>query len=87
MRINATADTDGRPNELARATGFSDPGDMADAITGLKYRTGLKTGLTRYGLTDTDLHRLVSASLVPNLKNNPVPITEAMLYDLYASLR
>lgn len=87
MRINATADTDGRLNELARATGFSDPGNMADAIAELKYRTGLKTGLTRYGLTDTDLHRLVSASLVPNLKNNPVPITAAMLYDLYASLR
>ena len=87
MRINATADTDGRLNELVRATGFSDPGNMADAIAELKYRTGLKTGLTRYGLTDTDLHRLVSASLVPNLKNNPVPITAAMLYDLYASLR
>ena len=61
--------------------------DMADVIAELTYPTGLNTALTPYGLTDTDLHRLVSASLVPNLKNNPVPIPAAMLYDLYASLR
>ena len=77
--IDATADTDGRPNELARATSFPDPGNMADAIAEPKYRTGLKTGLT-----DTDLHHLISASHLPN---RPLPITETMLCNPYASLR
>lgn len=87
MRINAEKDADGRLHELALATGFDNACSMADAISELKHRTGLKTGLAGYELTDGQLEKLVQASLHPNLQNNPVPITEAMLRELYRSLR
>ena len=87
MRINAKADTDGRLALLAQATGFSDIANMADAIAELKYRTGLKTDLASYNLSDDQLEKIVAASQSPILKNNPVPISGDMLRTLYDNLR
>ena len=87
MRINAKADTDGRLALLAEATGFSDVANLADAIAELKYRTGLKTDLSAWNLSDSQIDTLVAASRQAPLYNNPVPITDDMLRTLYQSLR
>lgn len=85
-RINADAQ-DGRIHAFARELGFKDTRDMADAIRRLKVDTGLRTDLKEYKLTDEQVAELVRASRHPNLYNNPVEITDAMLEELYQSMR
>ena len=59
---------------------------MADEIAALKRRLGLRTDLREFDLTDEDKHALAAASRHPNLFNNPVDISEEMLYEMYVSL-
>jgi alcohol dehydrogenase len=84
-RINAPAEN-GRLEDFARRLGFSDVSAMADRISALKRETGLLTDLKRFRLTEKDIDALVRASHHPNLLNNPVEITDEMLYDLYRGL-
>lgn len=84
-RINADA-SDGRVRDLARSLGFGSVSAMADAIHELKVRIGLRCGLADLNLDDDDIADLVRISRHPNLYNNPVEITDAMLEEMYRDL-
>lgn len=85
-RINAKGD-DGRINEFAQKLGFKDADGMADAIRDLKQKMGLLCDLKAYNLTDDNIAELVKISRHPNLYNNPVEITDEMLFEMYQSMR
>ena len=53
---------------------------MADAIADLKQKMGLLCDLKAYNLTDENIDELVRISRHPHLYNNPVEITDDMLY-------
>lgn len=83
-RINGA---DSRTVTLAKELGFDTVGNFADAILELKKRTGLRTNLAEFNLTDDDVYELVAKSHHPNLLNNPVEITDEILYQLYNELK
>lgn len=84
-RINAQADG-GRLAEFARELGFDSVDAMADAIHELKKELGLRCGLADLSLTGGQIDELVRISRHPNLYNNPVDITDDMLYEMYNKL-
>lgn len=84
MRINAA---DKRTQELAKLVGFSNADGFADEIAGLKVRLGLRTDLSDLKITDSQTEELVRLSRHPNMANNPIEITDEMLYELYNKLR
>lgn len=85
-RINADC-VGGRVQEFARKLGFGSAQAMADAIHQLKVTTGLRCDLKDLALTDAQVEELVRISHHPNLRNNPVEITDEILYDMYNSFR
>ena len=87
LRINARADEDGRLQALASLLGFESALALADEITDLKRHIGMMADLKSFEISDATCEQLVQASMHPNLKNNPVEITEDMLREMYASLR
>ncbi|HEX5350909.1 MAG TPA: iron-containing alcohol dehydrogenase family protein [Trichococcus sp.] len=84
--VNALLETDGRVTALAKALGFADAPAMAEAITALKKQIGLRTDLVELDLFDSQIDELVQLSHHPNLENNPVKITDDILYDLFGTL-
>jgi len=87
MRINAAQDSDGRLKQLAQMLGFENTFRFADAVTELKATIGVMLDLKQFALDDARLEALVQASKHPNLRNNPVEITEEMLREMYQKLR
>lgn len=85
MRLNA-AHGCGRPDELAQLLGYADAGVLAGKIAAMKRQLGVRTNLQDFHLTDAQLEALVQGSKHPNLKNNPVDITEDMLREMYHTL-
>lgn len=85
-RINGRGD-DGRIDAFARQLGFADTAAMADAIHQLKVDIGLRCDLKDLHLTDAQVDQLVQISHHPNLLNNPVEITDEILYDMYNAFR
>ena len=85
-RVNANCEG-GRVQAFARKLGFADVSAMADAIHQLKVTTGLRCDLRDLALTDEQIDELVRISHHPNLLNNPVEITDEILYDMYHSFR
>ncbi len=85
-RVNAAAEN-GRVNRLAARLGFRNAEAMADAIGDLKRQTGMRLDLKDLALTDAQVAELVKVSRHPNLYNNPVEITDDMLFALYKSMR
>jgi alcohol dehydrogenase class IV len=83
-RVNAA---DSRTVELAALLGYSGVDAFADAIDELKKAIGLRTGLSDLHLTDEQTVELVQLSHHPNLDNNPVKITDEILFDLYEKLK
>ncbi|MFI3172965.1 MAG: iron-containing alcohol dehydrogenase family protein [Eubacteriales bacterium] len=73
--------------DLAKKLGFVTVAEMADAILELKKSMGLRTDMKNFELTDEQVDDLVRISRHPNLYNNPVEITDEMLYDMYNSMR
>jgi len=85
-KVNAALEADGRVTAFAKALGFADAVAMADAITHLKQQIGLRTDLADLDLSDSQIDELVQLSHHPNLLNNPVQITDDILYDLFGTL-
>ncbi len=71
---------------LARAGGFADMPALADAIAGLKIRSGLITTLREAGVSDDELDGLVQASFHPIMNNNPRPVSAGELKQLYKKM-
>ncbi|MFI3227550.1 MAG: iron-containing alcohol dehydrogenase family protein [Clostridia bacterium] len=76
-----------RVQKLASELGFVDVNTMADAILNLKQKLNLRTNLRDFNLTDAQVDELVKISRHPNLYNNPVEITDEILYEMYNFMR
>ena len=86
MSFNARSD-DPRMQEFAHLLGFDSCEELCRRIAEIKVHIGARTNLKDLALSDEDIGFLVKNSHHPNLKNNPVEITDKTLYDLYTSLR
>lgn len=82
-RINAKGKKGYRIQTFARKLGFEDADEMADAIHELKEKTGLRNDLKDLHLSEEKIAELVKISRHPNLFNNPVEITDEMLFEMY----
>lgn len=82
-RINGKYDKDKRIYFYARELGFESIEDFADGISKLKKKIGLRRDLKEFHLSDEDIWSLVRLSKHPNIRNNPVDITDEMLYHIY----
>lgn len=81
-------DADGRITALARDCGFDSPAAMADAVTGLKERMGMRSRLSDLGITDTaEIRTLAKESMSMLMTLNPVPLTEEDIYQMFCQLR
>lgn len=85
LRFNDAHQSD-RPRALAAALGYADVAALATRIEQLRDTVGLRRDLRDLHLTAEQVEALVSGSKHPNLRNNPVDVTEQDLRDLYASL-
>lgn len=85
-RINAEAE-DKRLDEFSRKLGFRDTNHMADTIFELKKKMGLRNDLRDLKLSDEQIEQLVRISRHPNLYNNPVEITDEILFKMYEGMR
>lgn len=83
-RVNST---DKRTYALAQRLGFDSVESLADCILDLKKQLGLRVGLADLSLTDDRITELVEKSHHPNLLNNPIVITDEILYSMYNDLR
>jgi len=83
VRINA----DARLNELCRRVGLRDANELADRIAALKELGGLRRKLGDLG-ENVDVDKLAHDSAVhPLMGNNPVPMDEAKLREMFENLR
>lgn len=82
------ADSDGRITALAKDCGFSTPYEMADEITAMKKRMGMKTTLSEIGcVTDEQIEELTEKSMSMLMKRNPIELTKENILEMYKALR
>ena len=89
MKFNADhADADGRITALARECGFDSPYAMADEITAMKKRMGMKTRLAEIGCTtEAQIEELTEKSMSMLMTRNPIALNQANIKEMYFSLR
>ncbi len=89
IKFNADyADSDGRIAALARDCGFDSAYAMADEITAMKKRMGMKTTLKEIGCTtDEQIKELTSKSMSMLMTRNPIALTEENIFEMYNKLR
>ena len=82
VRINA----DARLEEICRRAGLSGTDELAGRIAAVKRKAGLKSRLSDLG--EVDLDKLCrDAAAHPLMKNNPVPMDEAALRQMFEALQ
>lgn len=88
VKFNADyADGDGRITAFANDCGFSSAYEMADEITAMKQRMGMKCRLSEIGCTtDEQIRELTEKSMSMLMKRNPIELTEKDIYNMYKSL-
>ncbi len=87
MEVNARGPEGDRIASFAIKLGFSSADELADGIRELQNRMGMRTDLKDLHLTDDQLDELVKLSHHPNMLNNPVEITDEILYDMYGKMK
>lgn len=89
IKFNAdNADADGRITALAKDCGFADAYAMADEITAMKKRMGMRTALSEIGCTtDEQIRELTKKSMSMLMKRNPIELTEDDIYTMYNALK
>lgn len=89
LKFNAKyADADGRITALAKDCGFETPNDMADEITVMKKRMGMRCTLKEIGCeTDDQIEELTKKSMSMLMTRNPITLTEDNIRDMYYELR
>lgn len=89
IRFNARhGGDDARINELAKECGFDDAFAMADEISAMKERMGMRTRLSQIGCTsDEQIERLSRESMSMLMTRNPIPLTQEDIYEMYNKLR
>ncbi len=73
-------------HELVKGLGYSNADELKTEILTLKEKIHLTRGLREFDLKKKDIDELVALSHHPNLKNNPVDITDDILRELYQRL-
>lgn len=76
-----------RIRTLAKELGFDDVTKLAEAIERMKSATGMRRDLRDFHLTDSQFEELVRESMHPNMKNNPVEVSENDVRVIYTSMR
>lgn len=89
IKYNADyADEDGRLAAFARQCGFKNAYEMADEISAMKKRMGMRTRLCEIGCTtDEQIAELTKASMSMLMTRNPVPLSEENILEMYRALR
>ena len=89
IKFNAdNADGDGRLAALARECGFASPYAMADEITAMKKRMGMRTRLSEIGcVTDEQIEELTEKSMSMLMTRNPIALTKKDIKEMYSALR
>lgn len=89
IKFNADhADQDGRLAAFAKQCGFQSAYAMADEISAMKKRMGMRSRLFEIGCTtDEQLKELTKASMSMLMTRNPVPLTEENILEMYRALR
>lgn len=85
-RINAGGEEGQRLEDFAAALGYGNALGLADAIRELKQQLRLRTDLKDLHLSREEVRQLAADSHHPNLLNNPVQVTDEMLWEMYRSL-
>ncbi len=89
LKFNADhADRDGRITALAKDCGFENAYEMADEISAMKKRMGMKSRLCEIGcVTDSQIEELTKKSMSMLMTRNPAALTESDIKRMYDSLR
>lgn len=89
IRFNADhADEDGRIAAFAKQCGFNSAYEMADEITAMKKRMGMRCRLSEIGCeTQAQIEELTKASMSMLMTRNPIPLTEKNILEMYNALR
>lgn len=89
VKFNAEhADSDGRITAFAKDCGFDTSQAMADEITAMKKRMGMRSTLSEIGCTtDEQIKELTQKSMSMLMKRNPIELTEEDIYNMYIALR
>lgn len=89
VKFNAEhADQDGRITAFAKDCGFDTSQAMADEITAMKKRMGMRSTLSEIGCTtDEQIKELTAKSMSMLMKRNPIELTEEDIYNMYIGLK
>lgn len=89
IKFNADhADENGRIAAFAKQCGFNSAYEMADEITAMKKRMGMRTRLSEIGCeTQEQIEELTKASMSMLMTRNPIPLTEKNILEMYNALR
>jgi alcohol dehydrogenase len=89
IKFNADhADSDGRITALAKDCGFSTAYEMAEEITHMKKRMGMRTRLSEIGCTtDEQIQELTEKSMSMLMTRNPITLTKDNILEMYNALR
>lgn len=89
VKFNAKhADSDGRLDALAKDCGFDSAYEMADEISAMKKRMGMRSRLSEIGCTsDEQIAELTKKSMSILMKRNPIELNESDIGEMYNKLR
>lgn len=89
IKFNAdNADKDGRITALARDCGFDSPYAMADEISAMKKRMGMKSRLSEIGCTtEEQISELTEKSMSMLMERNPIALTKENILEMYHKLK
>lgn len=89
VKFNAKhADGDGRLDALAKDCGFDSAYEMADEISAMKKRMGMRSRLSEIGCTsDEQIAELTKKSMSMLMKRNPIELSESDIGEMYNKLR
>lgn len=89
VKFNAKhADSDGRLDALAKDCGFDSAYEMADEISAMKKRMGMRSRLSEIGCTsDKQIAELTKKSMSMLMKRNPIELSESDIGEMYNKLK
>ena len=89
VKFNAKhADSDGRLEALAKDCGFDSAYEMADEISAMKKRMGMRSRLSEIGCTsDEQIAELTKKSMSMLMKRNPIELSESDIGEMYNKLK
>lgn len=89
VKFNALhADKDGRLDRFAKDCGFDNAFALADEISAMKKRMGMRDRLSQIGCTtDEQINELTKKSMSMLMKRNPIELTQSDICEMYNKLK